>query len=45
MTKAQIRGLFQAGKMSEVQAEHWLALFGMTKIEADCYIGNPPYSN
>jgi len=43
MTQAQIRGLFQAGKMTDKEAEGWLALFGMTKVEADYYIANPPY--
>ena len=42
MTKAQIRNLYHAQKMSEVQTEQWLALFGMSKMEADCYI-NPPF--
>lgn len=42
MTKAHIRNLYHAQKLSEVQAEKWLALFGMTKMEADAFI-NPPF--
>ena len=44
MTIQQIQGLYRTGKMSDKVAEGWLALFGISRWDADRILNfDPPY--